>query len=397
MEKLTSKEYLKRIIEWHCKQNKVMPEFEWMFNKISLKIIIKRERLNKLLDELVEEKFLIQKEGKLFINPNRNFVSSVSSKKDDLFIDEIPAEAKIDNPITKNEIVPPTNNDKNKKPLFNFKKISLPNKIKIPKLPKLKNHITEDTTITNAWIKPLKILLLIIGTGATYMSIYYSYKWLLDFLDPVRAFMLALIMVIFAVVSFELIILFRQRKQYLLVAVFSILWLIVTSFSMTSTIAGQYNSRIEKLNSRYEKESELQISSRKNNEYEEQKKEYQDNLKMMKEDFNQVQILLSQYKTKEEIVEGGKIYNRLFWRSRKVKSDMNKVIKQLRKLRLENKNTSNKLIKKNAPDFYVWISMLFHYSPLLIQFWLSVFPALFIDIIAPLSFAIVMFIKVGKE
>lgn len=366
--KVTAKEYLKKIIDFHFKKNQSMPAFNWLMEKMLRKIHISKERLNGLLDELVDDKFLTQKEGVLYINPNRNF-----SRK----------ESNLKNEEKNNPVINESKQPNEKKP----KKIT--DKLKSIKLPKFSKR-EKDITEVNNWIIPLKIILFIIGIGAVYMSIFYSYKWLLDFLDPFRAFILALIMVCFAVSAFELIILFRQRKQFILVVVFSALWIVVTLFSMVSTVAGQYNARMKSLNDRYEKETKHKISNRKYLEYIEQKKEYQDTLKMLRQDNIHHQQLLSNY-NKKSIEEDRKTYNAIYWRHRQIKININRTTKLLSQLR--NKKSKDKIIKKTSPDFYMWISGLFFWGPGMIQFWLSVFPALFIDIISPLAFAIIMFIK----
>ena len=44
-------------------------------------------------------------------------------------------------------------------------------------------------------------------------------------------------------------------------------------------------------------------------------------------------------------------------------------------------------------SFYVWLGIMLKVKPMLVQFWLSVFPAIFIDVIAPLSISISLFLN----
>jgi hypothetical protein len=240
------------------------------------------------------------------------------------------------------------------------------------------------------WMTFLKYVLLVIGIGATYMSIYYSDRWLSEFLSPFRSLLLATIMVAFAVSAFELIVFFYRGKRFFLVGTFSVLWFIVTIFSMTSTVAGQYNVRIEKINQMYKHENILSEEANKKEEYQEQKEEYQQKMKILKADIKTLQNILA----KENVQENKKQYNTFRWRYQHAKKELNNTIKSLKKLR-ENKQYKN--INKRAPDFYIWMSNIITASPDMIQFWLSVFPAIFIDLIAPISFAIVMFVRRENE
>jgi len=352
--------FKKLLISYFKKFNK-MPGLAWLRNKTNFD----KNKIYELTRQLRKEKFLLIKNEKLIINPD----IALDKPRRKVF----PQFKKIND---KNFITPFSLEKlkKNAHQLFSFKEI---NKKKLN---------------TNNWIIVLRYILLTIGVGATYMSIYYSDNWLREFLNPFRALLLATIMVTFAVSAFELIILFFQRKRYFLIFVFSFLWAIVTIFSMVSTVAGQYNARIEKLNTQYKQEKLVTDNDRKYKEYTEQKEEYLDRKKILTNDIKQLQNILGQYVTKEMIEENKKQYTNFRWRFYQSKKELNQISKKLKNLR---KNTNIKIVKKNSPDFYLWMSRIFRWRADMIQFWLSVFPAMFIDLIAPISFAIVMFVRKG--
>jgi len=352
--------FKKLLISYFKKFNK-MPGLAWLRNKTNFD----KNKIYELTRQLRKEKFLLIKNEKLIINPD----IALDKPRRKVF----PQFKKIND---KNFITPFSLEKlkKNAHQLFSFKEI---NKKKLN---------------TNNWIIVLRYILLTIGVGATYMSIYYSDNWLREFLNPFRALLLATIMVTFAVSAFELIILFFQRKRYFLIFVFSFLWAIVTIFSMVSTVAGQYNARIEKLNTQYKQEKLVTDNDRKYKEYTEQKEEFLDRKKILTNDIKQLQNILGQYVTKEMIEENKKQYTNFRWRFYQSKKELNQISKKLKNLR---KNTNIKIVKKNSPDFYLWMSRIFRWRADMIQFWLSVFPAMFIDLIAPISFAIVMFVRKG--
>ena len=90
----------------------------------------------------------------------------------------------------------------------------------------------------------VRILMAIIGIGAVILSIYYTYVWLAEFLNMFLALLLSTIMIAFSVMAFEVMVIFWQNKQRGVIPLFCLLWLVVLIFSMISTIAGQYNSRM---------------------------------------------------------------------------------------------------------------------------------------------------------
>jgi hypothetical protein len=340
-------EKMKKILEYYFKKYGKIPKLSYIKEETGLD----KNSIYKILSYLKNKKFLLVENNKLTISqlpdkikklPVKKVVNKIKQKKDTVKLD-----------VTQF-----------KKPVIKF----------------------------NNWISILKYILLVIGIGATYMSVYYSDNWLREFLSPFRSLLLATIMVAFAVSAFELIVLFFKKKQYALIFVFSLLWIIVTVFSMISTVAGQYNARIEKLNLQYKQEKLIAENDIKNMEYAEQKQEYQERARILKEDIKQLQSVLSQYTTKENIEKNKKQYNAFRWRYYSAKKELNNVLKKLTNLR-KNKNIT--IVKKSPPDFYLWMNSIFRWKPEMIQFWLSVFPAIFIDLIAPISFAIVMF--VGRE
>jgi hypothetical protein len=199
-------------------------------------------------------------------------------------------------------------------------------------------------------------------------------------------------MVTFAVCAFELIILFKQSKHFLLVGIFIILWIVVTVFSMVSTVAGQYNAKINLLTDRYKEEVIQRDQDNSRSEFLEQKKEYQDTLQILRKDISYYGSLLSEFNTREAIAKDQIRYNSISWNYRKIKNEIEILSKKLSTLRQSKVKHS---IKKSAPDFYMWVSNLWGWDPEMIQFWMSIFPALFIDLIAPISVAVFMFVKKG--
>lgn len=362
--KMNKKEYLKKIINFYYEKKNHIPGIEWIQKRMKMKTSITIEEIEKLIKELLEEGFLKK--------TNLSYILGSIDKEKKKEIQKITEE----NPISN---------------------IDTAIRCKCQELPLLSPPITsslkKNFRTQSIWIDVLRYILLFIGLGAVYMSIYYSYIWLLDFLSPARALLLSLIMICFAVISFELIVFFYQLKKYVLVGIFAIMWFVVTFFSMISTVAGQYNSRMDTISKRYENQKNIESSNREYTEYIEQKEELQDALKILKQEYNTYQTLLLSY-TQEKIDNDKMNYEAIQWRKNKAYGEIQTLLSLLNKLR-QNKE-ARKVIDKSVPDFYLWMGGLWHWKAEKIQFWLSIFPAIFIDILAPLSFAVVIFVG-GNE
>lgn len=250
----------------------------------------------------------------------------------------------------------------------------------------------------------IKIIMLFIGIGAVSLSIYYTGIWLCEFLPFVLAYLLSLIMVAFSVVAFEVIIILWNNKQHSIVFLFSFLWFIVLLFSMTSTVAGQYNQRIK--NEKTEIIQNVGIINKKNlyNIYEEEEKEILISIDRKEKELKPFMSILEGFESIEDI-DVNERSQYVYWENyekikrinneiEKLRNDL-KIIRENKKIFLENEDEAG-VIKETVIEyasFYVWLSGIFGVEARFIEFWLSVFPAIFIDIIAPLSIAISMFLR----
>lgn len=271
-----------------------------------------------------------------------------------------------------------------------------------------KMRIIKEKRKNDVIIISLRIIMLIIGIGAIILSIYYTAIWLCEFLHPVLAYLLSTIMVAFSVGVFEVIFVFRENKQYLFTLPFIFLWIVVLCFSMVSTIAGQYNQRMENMNEEMIEDSS-NILDRKG--YEillDEEKELEDRIQEKKKELTPFESIMSDFKTIKDREENKWLY----WNTHEKIKGINKEIDKLRndlivkrdeiKSYYEKKKQEGKEVEaieetvEKKVSFYVWISSILSIEAKYIEFWLSVFPAVFVDIIAPLGVAVSMFLKRKK-
>lgn len=244
--------------------------------------------------------------------------------------------------------------------------------------PKLKKYTINAISV-------LKAILCIIGVLATYMSIYYSNLYLQQYLNKVNAFILSTTMVIYAVVSFEFIVYFYLQKFYKLLAMFSLLWLVCVLFSMVSTVAGQYNARMSKILENKQQEKQLLLDNSKITEYNNQKELLEKELDKYNIESDRLTNLLNQFTSTEITSQAYRDIN------------YSKIINDRKRQEVltELKNLQKPEISANVIvlDFYQWLSKIINKPDYLIQFLLSLFPAIFIDLIAPISISTAIFLK----
>lgn len=336
------KEYFERYWDGH----KSIPKFKLIKNKFDLSIY----KINKLMDVLANTGFLIKKYNHYYLNEKSN----------------------------------------GHKKKFSFKEIK-------EKVTEKKNDIV---------LVVLRFLMIIIGLGAIILSIYYTSIWLFSFLPGGLAILLSSIMVAFSVAAFECIIIFKENNQRILIVIFSAIWLIVLCFSMTSTVAGQYNARMKTEISNFSKKSEeihssSVLKSYINDEEEIQKQMDQKNKRLDYLNGFIISFTIEMLKEKEN----KRLYNQAADELHRLENELRilrdnlEAKRQRRRDYLEDQKESGVNVvaaeaeEKASASFYVWLAGIFSIDAVLIEFWLSVFPAVFIDIIAPLAVAVGMFLK----
>lgn len=232
----------------------------------------------------------------------------------------------------------------------------------------------------------IKILMVIISISATIISIYYSWFWLSNYLNMFFSILLACTMIIYDVIAVQFLIFVKSNilKSFIIFTVG-----VVILFSMVSTIAGQYNSRI--INAEKEIEESIEITH---------DRLIYENMKIQeKELINEIEIKIQERISFQKIlasidtVEKRKEDSPVFWDAKNnlkiIEDNLKENRKKLEDIRLkinEYLSTTKEvgaIEKEENKSFYVWVSSIFGVSIDIIEFWLSLFPALFIDIIAP--------------
>jgi ABC-type multidrug transport system fused ATPase/permease subunit len=244
--------------------------------------------------------------------------------------------------------------------------------------------IKADKDIT---LKIIKILMAVIGGGASIMSVYYTATFLLEYLHPILAVMLSAIMVLFSVFCIDVMIIFYNNgNQRSLIALFAGAWLVVFLFSMVSTVIGQYNARALNLS-----EGNTVAESMTWELIGEQEE-------TLKKEIEEAEKSLASFRKSFNTLSEKEDRNWHFYDARNKLKDaeilLTKKTNELKALQQERKDFLNKGMA-TAPkhDFYQWFGKAFGFNPDKVSFMVSILPAIFIDVIAPLAIAVSMFLK----
>jgi ABC-type multidrug transport system fused ATPase/permease subunit len=241
----------------------------------------------------------------------------------------------------------------------------------------------------------IRIIMGLVGAGAAIMSIYYTTVFLCEFLPFGLALLSSSIMIVVSVLSIDIIIILREGKYpgyWLFIAGFC--WFIVLTFSIFSTVIGQYNTRhvnntkIEKVVSRDAVTWEV---------IEEQEQNIKDEITSLEETLEVARENYSKMLEREE-------RNWYFFDARNKVKEQEEAItlkrNELKKLQadkmtfIEEGRNYEKIAKH---DFYEWFGGVSGIGAEMTAFSISVLPAVFFDIIAPLALAVSMFLKRRKK
>jgi len=272
--------------------------------------------------------------------------------------------------------------------------------------PELRIEAQNKPIYTNQ-VKIIQAVMGVIGIGASIISIYYSYLWMKDFLPFVLSVLFAFIIVSFSIFAFETIIIFLSGeitdKKWIKIGVtsgFLVLWGIATFFSIASTVGGQVNKNLQKV--------ELKsVSAGKNNQEQlkilrEQKADLKESLSEYRKQIKTYNDILSGMNSMKTRYENKQGWNDVNYKLQEAQKDIQKIVVEMdgvrnqeRKILEESKGKNSVVESKSAGDmdFYIWMAAVLGVGADKIQFVLSLFFAIFIDLIAPTSLSIALFLR----
>ena len=241
----------------------------------------------------------------------------------------------------------------------------------------------------------LRVVFLAICIGTSVVSVRNTSIFTATVFSTPFCYILSTVMTLFMLGALSSIIHLWKRGKFLLAMSIAPIWLIVTGFSMFCTVEGMYS--IQK-NNFMEAEQVLNIDKTQEmlyNEYIQKEVAIQALIDAKQVTLDRYNREISEYQSQEIIQEDIRNYNRL---SANILSAERYIGEQtLEKGKLSNERI--KLLEKRedkkiiVKTFYEQVGGLFSIQAFLLQFIVSCFAAIIVDILSPISLSVAMYLK----
>jgi len=257
---------------------------------------------------------------------------------------------------------------------------------------KTPKRIKKDTSY-NKSIIILRIIFAVLAVGASMVGIRNTSTYLLESYPLFWAFSLSALISLFMVSAASMVVLFWKEKKIPQAMGIGILWVIVTAYSMSATSIGMYNKQKETFKEATHITKVDNTNQMLYTQYEKQEKDIQlliDNKKLSLIRYNQ-QIYPLGYGTKE--------YNNLSYNINNAEIYIAQQTAQLNAISTKKASLLSVIGDTEVPakNFYEMIEETFGIRASVIQFVLSLFAAIFVDLIAPIGASMALFLKEDRK
>lgn len=269
--------------------------------------------------------------------------------------------------------------------------VNIENKVVIQKTKKFTNNKKFNVFV-------IKLMMSVVSLLTTIMSIYYTFIWFQNSTQWYWAIIWAISMVLCSIGSFELIVFYNRSKFYGMRNLFLFIFCVVLLMSMSTSIAGQLNLTRLKI-----RKKQLTNVAQNNyiilyRDYEKQIEDIQIDIDAKRKEIVVLQGIIEQIKDKNVSGKEYKHTNNLIYKK-------NLTLIQLKKRRDEFMLNKQKLLKDNLQvtvtedqiDFFVWLSQIVKVNAEILRLIQFILLAIFIDVVAPVSFMIILFLEYDKR
>lgn len=229
------------------------------------------------------------------------------------------------------------------------------------------------------------IALAVTSLGSMYISTVHTATYLFDYVDIVSAWVMSAVITVYCSTAFEVVILFKEKRHFILSSVFALLWSLVVVFSMVTTVSVFYDrysfNKIEIAEDNRESDSaRLSLELLK-----QQEKDLREEIDFKKRDIEYRRS--KDYATNTRTLELNRLQSEL-----QSNLDRQKEIISFSPEATKAENETRR--KENLFDFF---GKVFHINGDIIQFIMSTLSAVFINLISPFSVTVVISLTGGLK
>ena len=211
-----------------------------------------------------------------------------------------------------------------------------------------------------------------------YVSTLHTATYLLDYADLISAWLMSTSVTAYNSTAFEVSLLFRKTKRYVLTTVFMFLWAVVTLFSMATTVSVFYDSFNFEETQIAEENKSMNSARLKLELLQKKESDLRQAIEDKKQDITHRQSL--EYGTRTQQVELADLQKEL-------QSNLNEQ-QELMETTPEATKTEEETKKKET--FFAFLGRVFHIEGGILEFIMSTLAAIFVNLIAPLSLSAVI-------
>ena len=238
----------------------------------------------------------------------------------------------------------------------------------------------EETKILRQSKSVIVICALLAFTSAIsmYVSTLHTATYLLDYADLISAWLMSASVTAYNSTAFEVSLLFKRNRRYVLTIVFMFLWAVVTLFSMATTVSVFYDSFNFEETQIAEENKSMDSARLKLELLQKKESDLRQAIEDKKQDITHRQSL--EYGTRTQQIELADLQKEL-------QSNLNEQ-QELMETTPEATKTEEETKKKET--FFAFLGRVFHIEGGILEFIMSTLSAIFVNLIAPLSLSAVI-------
>lgn len=229
---------------------------------------------------------------------------------------------------------------------------------------------------TWAWRRRVPFVLSFLAFIASLLSVRFTALWALEFLPVFWALALSITLIGYSLISPWVMRYLRTKKSYLFLFVCGLLFAVVLLFSVVSTVVGQYNERNILDDSEVDTAHKREVLALIEEEIDRLKGLIDNDLEGAKVIYDKLGSMQNQWAVSDTVsaIDGESL------------ADKDRRIQDLQERRmaiLTEADVGGLVEGSTVGSFYSWIAGIFGLSPQAVEFWLSILPAIFLDVLAP--------------
>jgi hypothetical protein len=268
-----------------------------------------------------------------------------------------------------------------------------------PKKPPSKKKAPPVVSVENSYVVTfLKVSALPFAFLALGLSIYFSMSFLSKQFPWIMALLLSCTLVGFGVFAFECFSLFMKRKAWGWMAFFGALWVCVTIYTVGTSTSSLYESYLNRVQVSQAKASTSDANRQLYSNYQDEEANLQQQIEDKRKRLEIQQTVMETFDTYEKQQANKAAYNNAYWLAGQLEKEIAGIQTKISETRDKRQklligDSTITTIGVNRKGIYEWLAGIFKTSADMIQFVLQVIPAAVLDIIAPLSLYIFLFLR----